>query len=82
MRDQFLTTFVTTYSLRPIEEIGSVFRRYPGLWQVFVADDAMPGRYKLAAEQRTRPAGSIAPAASGYVALLVYAASFLTVCDM
>ena len=34
MRDQFLSRFTTTYSLRPIAEVGSVFRRYPGMWQV------------------------------------------------
>jgi hypothetical protein len=34
MRDSFLSRFTTTYSLRPIAEVGSVFRRYPGSWQV------------------------------------------------
>lgn len=33
MRSQFLSTFTTTYSLRPVGDIGSVFRRYPGMWQ-------------------------------------------------
>ena len=36
LRDGFLRDFVVTYSLRPIQDIGSVFRRYPGMWQVFV----------------------------------------------
>ncbi|KAK9814519.1 hypothetical protein WJX72_007274 [[Myrmecia] bisecta] len=57
MRDRFLSTFVTTYSLRPIGDAGSVFRRYPSLWQVFMEDPSMPGRYKLAAERAERPAG-------------------------
>lgn len=34
MRDSFLNRFTTTYSLRPIQDVGSVFRRYPGMWQV------------------------------------------------
>lgn len=34
MRDNFLNRFTTTYSLRPIADVGSVFRRYPGMWQV------------------------------------------------
>jgi hypothetical protein len=57
LRDSFLATFATTYSLRPIGDVGSVFRRYPGPWQVFVADAAAPGRYRLAAETRARPGG-------------------------
>jgi len=57
MRDSFLSSFVTAYSLRPIDTVGSVFRRYPGLWQVFVEDPEAPGRYKLIAEEPKRPAG-------------------------
>ncbi|CAG9461574.1 unnamed protein product [Pedinophyceae sp. YPF-701] len=57
MRDNFLGSFVTAYSIRPIEDVGSVFRRYPGLWQVFVEDETTPGRYKLVAEEPRRPAG-------------------------
>jgi hypothetical protein len=34
MRESFLSRFTTTYSLRPIQDVGSVFRRYPGTWQV------------------------------------------------
>lgn len=44
MRDSFLKDFVITYSLRPIGEVGSVFRQYPGMWKVFVEDEALPGR--------------------------------------
>lgn len=55
---QFTSTFVTSYSLRPVGEVGSVYRRYPGQWQVFVEDPSMePGRYLLAAERASRPAG-------------------------
>ncbi|KAI3430548.1 hypothetical protein D9Q98_005141 [Chlorella vulgaris] len=57
MRDSFLSRFTTTYSLRPIAEVGSVFRRYPGSWQVFVQDPDVQGRYKLVAERLSRPGG-------------------------
>lgn len=57
LRESFLKDFVTTYSLRPVGDVGSVFRRYPGLWQVFVQDDKSPGRYKLIAEKASRPGG-------------------------
>lgn len=57
---QFTSTFTTSYSLRPVADVGSVFRRYPGQWQVFVEDPSMePGRYLLAAERPTRPAGTV-----------------------
>ncbi len=48
---------VTTYSLRPVGDIGTVFRRWPGQWMVFVQDELIRGRYKLAAERPGRPAG-------------------------
>ena len=34
MRNEFLSLFAVTYSLRPLGESASVFRRYPGQWQV------------------------------------------------
>ncbi len=57
LRESFLKGFTTTYSLRPVGDIGSVFRRFPGLWQVFVADPELTGRYRLAAERAERPGG-------------------------
>ena len=57
LRETFLKDFATTYSLRPIGDVGSVFRKYPGLWQVFVQDPELPGRYTLAAERASRPGG-------------------------
>ncbi|KAH7436613.1 hypothetical protein KP509_05G027900 [Ceratopteris richardii] len=53
-RDNFVSTFTVVYSMRPLPQ-GAIFRRYPGLWQVFLDDKARPGRYLLAAEQPTRP---------------------------
>lgn len=57
LRDNFLRDFMTSYSLRPIGDVGSVFKRFPSQWQVFVADQDMPGRYVLAAERPSRPGG-------------------------
>jgi len=57
MRSTFLNNFVVTYSLRPINEVGSVYRRYPGMWKVFLEDEQAEGRYKLIAERPARPAG-------------------------
>ena len=57
MRKQFLGQFVTTYSIRPIDDIGTIFRRWPAQWRVFVQDETKPGRYKLIAERSERPAG-------------------------
>ena len=34
MRTDFLSAFTVTYSLRPLGEFGSIFRRYPNQWQV------------------------------------------------
>ena len=34
IRSQFLQNFTVTYSLRPIGDIGSVYRRYPEQWKV------------------------------------------------
>ncbi|MCJ1467937.1 hypothetical protein MMC07_006562 [Pseudocyphellaria aurata] len=59
IRSEFLNRFLTTYSLRPIGDMGSVFKRFPGSWQVFIEDPATPGRYNLAAERDSRPAAII-----------------------
>jgi hypothetical protein len=59
MRDQFLGSFTTTYSLRPVgDDFGTVFRQYPDQWKVFLADAGLPGRFKLVAERADRPAGA------------------------
>lgn len=57
IRSSFLSAFVTTYSLKPIGDIGTVFRKYPEQWKVFLEDEKMPGRYKLVAERSSRPEG-------------------------
>ncbi|KAK9809687.1 hypothetical protein WJX73_005025 [Symbiochloris irregularis] len=57
IRQNFLSKFLTTYSLRPIGEMGSVFRQWPHPWKVFIEDKSSPGRYLLAADCESRPAG-------------------------
>lgn len=57
LRENFLKKFVVTYSLRPIGELGTVFRKYPELWKVFVEEPDLPGRYRLVEERPSRPAG-------------------------
>ena len=57
MRENFTKNFTVTYSLRPIGDEGSVYRRYPGLWKVFMEDESTPGRYKLIKETPSRPGG-------------------------
>lgn len=61
MQTQLLGSFVTCYSLRPVGDVGSVYRRYPEPWKVFVEDSETPGRYKLAAERKERPGGAPQP---------------------
>jgi hypothetical protein len=57
LREDFLSSFTVTYALRPVGDVGTVFRRYPAPWQVFAADPASPGRYLLVAERGSPPAG-------------------------
>jgi len=47
LRDGFLSSFTTCYALRPVGEVGTVYKRWPGKWQVFIEDERAPGRYKL-----------------------------------
>jgi hypothetical protein len=44
LRTNFLNRFTVTYSLRPVGDIGTVFRKYPGMWKVFVEEPGLPGR--------------------------------------
>ncbi|KAJ7526753.1 hypothetical protein O6H91_16G021600 [Diphasiastrum complanatum] len=54
MRENFLSTFTSVYSLRPVFA-GAIFKSYPGIWQIFLEDKERPGRYLLAKEQMSRP---------------------------
>jgi hypothetical protein len=57
LRQQFQAQFVTTYSIRPIGDIGTIFRRWPSQWKVFMQDTEYPMRYALMAEVPARPEG-------------------------
>ena len=56
LRKDFLSTFPVVYALRPFEG-GAVFKRYPNLWKVFLADANQSGRFKLISETIRRPGG-------------------------
>ena len=58
MQTQLMGSFTTAYSLRPVGDVGSVLRRFPEPWKVFVEDPQTQGRYVLAAERDSRPAGA------------------------
>ena len=55
-RERFTSRLAVTYCLRPVGD-GTVFRRFPGPYQVFAADAAQPGRYRLIAQLDSRPGG-------------------------
>ena len=60
LRDGFLSTFATAYALRPVGEVGTVYKRWPGKLQVFIEDERAPGRYKLSGDGKgfdVAPAG-------------------------
>ncbi|XP_002985127.2 uncharacterized protein LOC9649254 [Selaginella moellendorffii] len=54
VRNEFLRTFTTVYSLKPLPT-GAIFKRYPGLWKIFLDDKQRPGRYLFAREQASKP---------------------------
>lgn len=54
MRERLLGKFTTVYSVRPRQD-ATIFRHYPGLWQIFLEDRNQPGRLVLAKEQPSRP---------------------------
>lgn len=58
MRENFLGKMTVTYSLRPLPWCnGSIFKSFPGAWQLFLEDPEEPGRFKLIDEFAQRPAG-------------------------
>ena len=56
LRRDFLSTFQIIYALRPFEG-GAVFKQYPDLWKVFVADPNQQGRFIMISESISRPGG-------------------------
>ena len=55
IRREFLGTFETCYSLQPLGNEGSIFKKYPGMWQIFKADPEVEGRFLLVYENINRP---------------------------
>jgi hypothetical protein len=61
LRERFLSTIETVYSLRPIDG-GAVRRAYPGPWEVWIEDGATEGTeggYRLIDQVPQRPAGEV-----------------------
>jgi len=58
MRDKFLGRMTVAYCLQPLPWCnGSIFKRYPGMWRLYLEDEARPGRFKLVRESYSRLAG-------------------------
>ena len=58
MRQDFLGRMTVVYCLQPLPWCnGSIFKRYPGLWRLYLEDETRPGRFKLVQESATRLAG-------------------------
>lgn len=58
MRDQFLGAMTVVYHIEPIEWCnGNIFRKYPGMWRLYLSDETRPGRFKLVQESYKRLAG-------------------------
>lgn len=55
-RERFLSRLTVTYCLRPVGD-GTVFRRFPGAYQVFAADPLLKGRFRRIAQLDARPGG-------------------------
>jgi DICT domain-containing protein len=54
LRERLLNKCTTVYHVRPLGTM-TIFRKYPGLWQVFLDDVKRPGHLILAKEQSSRP---------------------------
>ena len=57
-RDQFLGVMCVAYSLRPLPWCnGTVLKKFPGPWKLYIEKENMPGRFELVHESNARPAG-------------------------
>ena len=46
------------YSLRPLPWCnGTVFKKFPGPWKLYIEKENVPGRFELVHESNSRPAG-------------------------
>lgn len=58
MRENFLGRMTVVYALQPLPWCnGSIFKRFPGQWRLYLEDEARPGRFKLVKESYQRLAG-------------------------
>jgi hypothetical protein len=58
MREEFLGKMTVVYCVQPLPWCnGNIFKRFPGLWRLYLQDETRPGRFKLVKESPQRLAG-------------------------
>jgi hypothetical protein len=58
MREEFLGKMCVVYCIQPLPWCnGNIFKRFPGLWRLYLQDETRPGRFKLVKESPQRLAG-------------------------
>ena len=58
MRDQFLGRMTVVYAIQPLPWCnGNIFKRFPGMWRLYLQDEERPGRFRLVRESASRLAG-------------------------
>ena len=58
MREEFLGRMTVVYCIQPLDWCnGNIFKRYPGMWRLYLQDEERPGRFKLVQESYQRLAG-------------------------
>ena len=58
MREEFLGKMTVVYCIQPLPWCnGNIFKRFPGLWRLYLQDETRPGRFKLVKESPQRLAG-------------------------
>ena len=58
MREEFLGKMTVVYCIQPLPWCnGNIFKKFPGLWRLYLTDETRPGRFKLVKESASRLAG-------------------------
>lgn len=58
MREEFLGKMTVVYCIQPLPWCnGNIFKKFPGLWRLYLQDETRPGRFKLVKESNQRLAG-------------------------
>ena len=58
MREEFLGKMCVVYCIQPLPWCnGNIFKRFPGLWRLYLQDETRPGRFKGPKESPQRLAG-------------------------